>query len=208
MRSDPIASPRGSNDNRPSRRSGWVFRKLWRQDAEALSAHLLRLDAEQRGFRFGRAVADEWVVRYSADTDWMRSLILGCWIGGELRGVGELRALDRPWRSRSAEAALSVERPFEARGIGTELFHRALVIARNRGIERLYMLCQAENDRVQRIVRKLRPRLLVAGDQIECEIDLRPADALSIAAEICDDGCALVGSIWDWQNRIAANPAA
>ena len=203
MRNDPIARPQGSNDNLPSRRSGWVFRKLWRRDAGAMTTHLLRLDPQQRAFRFGRAVADEWVAHYGADTDWMRSVILGCWIAGELRGVGELKALDQPWRSRSAEAALSVERAFEGRGIGTELFHRALVIARNRGIGRLYMLCQAENDRVQRITRKLRPRLVVGGDQIECQIDLAPADAFSIAAELCDDGCALAGSIWDWQRRLA-----
>jgi len=194
---------RGLNDNQPGSRSGWVFRKLWPQDANALSAHLLRLAPEQRAFRFGHMVADEWIERYCASTDWFRSVTLGCWVAGELRGVMEFKILDDVW-PRSAEAALSVERDFEARGIGTELLHRGLLIARNRGITRAYMLCLPENERVRRIVRDLRSSVSYGGDQIECEIALAPPDALSLAAEVCDDGCALVLSLWDWQRGLAA----
>ena len=205
MEIDALTSPRGSNDNQPSPRSGWVFRKLWPQDAEAFGAHLLRLDPQQRSFRFGRAVADEWVARYAASTDWFRSVTLGCWIGGELRGAGELKALGRAWPPM-AEAALSVERAFEGRGIGTALFQRGLVIARNRGIARVSMLCLPENLRIQRIVRKVQPKLVFSGDQIECQLGLAPPDALSIATEIYDEGCGLALSLWDWQRRLA--PAA
>jgi GNAT superfamily N-acetyltransferase len=114
--------------------------------------------------------------------------------------VAELKILEPVW-PRSAEAAISVERAFEGRGIGTELLHRMLPIARNRGITRAQMLCLPENHRVQRIVRKLQPKVSHGADQIECEIALTPPDPLSIAAEICDDGCALMLSIWD---RLAA----
>jgi GNAT superfamily N-acetyltransferase len=205
MQVDAIASPPGSNDNRPSPRSRWVFRKLWPQDADALAGHLLRLDPQQRAFRFGRAVADEWILGYCASTDWTRSVTLGCWIAGELRGVAELKILDRAWPAR-AEAAFSVEGAFEARGIGTELFHRSMLIARNRGIARAYMLCLPENQRVQHMVRKMQPSVSHGADQIECEIALDPPDALSLAAEFYDDGCALVLSLWDWPRRVA--PAA
>jgi ribosomal protein S18 acetylase RimI-like enzyme len=205
MQVDAIASPPGSNDNRPSPRSRWVFRKLWPQDADALAGHLLRLDPQQRAFRFGHAVADEWILGYCASTDWTRSVTLGCWIAGELRGVAELKILDRVWPAR-AEAAFSVEGAFEARGIGTELFHRGLLIARNRGIARAYMLCLPENQRVQHMVRKMQPSVSHGADQIECEIALDPPDALSLAAEFYDDGCALVLSLWDWPRRVA--PAA
>ena len=201
MQIDPLASLQGSNDNQASLRSGWVFRKLWPQDAEAFRTHLLRLDAGQRACRFGHAVADERIVQYCASTDWIRSVTLGCWIAGELRGVAELKILDTVW-PRWAEVALSVERTFEARGIGTELFRRVVLVARNRGINRAYLLCLPENQRVQRIVRKLRPMLIHDGDQIECEIELSLPDPLSVAAELCDDGWALVLSLWDWQRTI------
>jgi len=205
MEINALASPQGSNDNRPGPRVAWVFRKLWAHHVDALAAHLLRLDAQQRAFRFGRAVADEWVARYAKDTDWFRSVILGCWIAGELRGVAEIKGLDQAW-PRAAEAALSVERAFEGRGIGTALFHRGLGIARNRGIARVSMLCLPENLRVQRIVRKVEPKLVYNGDLIECEIRLAPLDALSIAAELYDEGCGFALSLWDWQRRLA--PAA
>jgi RimJ/RimL family protein N-acetyltransferase len=205
MQIDPLPSPPGSNDNRPSPRSGWVFRKLWPQDADALAAHLLRLEPEQRAFRFGHMVADEWIVRYCANTDWVRSVTLGCWVAGDLRGVMELKTVGRVWQGH-AEVALSVERAFEGRGIGTELFHRGSLIARNRGISRIYMLCLPENHRVQKIARKLQPQVAQSSGQIECEIVLTPPDPLSLAAEFCDDGCALVLSLWDWHRRLA--PAA
>jgi hypothetical protein len=205
MQVDAIASPPGSNDNRPSARSRWVFRKLWPQDADALAGHLLRLDPRQRAFRFGHAVADEWILGYCASTDWTRSVTLGCWIAGELRGVAELKILDRAWPVR-AEVAFSVEGAFEARGIGTELFHRSMLIARNRGIARAYMLCLPENQRVQQIVRKMQPSVSYGVDQIECEIALDPPDPFSLASEFCDDGCALALSLWDWPRHVA--PAA
>ena len=195
MQVDPLASLQGSNDNRPSPRSGWAFRKLWPQDVGAFTAHLLRLDAEQRALRFGHVVADEWLVSYGASTDWIRSATLGCWVAGELRGVMELKMLDPFW-SRSAEVALSVERAFESRGMGTELFKRGMLIARNRGVARAHMQCLPENHSVRRMVRKLQPRVSYGGDQIECEIELDPPDPLSLAAEFCGDGCALMLSLW------------
>jgi GNAT superfamily N-acetyltransferase len=203
MEMDSLASQQGSNDNRPSLGAMRAFRKLWPHDADAFGAHLVRLDPQQRSFRFGRAVADEWVAGYAAGTDWFRAVILGCWIAGELRGVVELKLLDHGWPP-SAEAALSVERAFEGRGMGTALFHRGLVIARNRGIVRVIMLCVPENLRVQRVVRKVQSKLTYDGDQVE--IDLAPLDALSIAAEFYDEGCGLALSFWDWQRRLA--PAA
>lgn len=205
MKSDPIASPQGSNDNAPSQRSDWVFRKLWPHDGKAYAAHLQRLDPPQRSLRFGRAVADQFLARYADNTDWFRSVILGCWISGELRGVGEIKILGRGW-PRAGDVALSVERAYEGRRIGTQLFHRGLVIARNRGVSRVSILYSPENLRVQRIVRKVQPTLVFNGDQVECEISLEPPDALSIAAELCDDGCALALSLWDWQSGLA--PAA
>jgi RimJ/RimL family protein N-acetyltransferase len=189
----------GSNDNRAAVR---VFRKLWPQDADEFRAHLLRLSREQRACRFGRAVSDDWIMRYCASTDWIRSVTLGCWIAGELRGLAELKVLDRVW-PRWAELALSVECDVEGQGIGTELFRRLVVIARNRGIVRAYMLCLPENHRVQRIVRKLQPSVAYHGGQIECEIALSLPDPLSITAELYDDGSALMLSLWDWQRRLA-----
>ncbi len=202
MKSDLTTTLEGSNDNQPAPRTAWVFRKLWPQDTSAFAAHLLRLDPEQRSFRFGRAVPDDWVERYAQSTDWFRSLTLGCWIAGELRGVAEIKLLDRPW-PRAAEAALSVERRFEGGGIGTELFRRGLLIARNRGIARISVLSLPENLRIRRLIHAAAPEVTYRDGQIESEISLRPPDALSISAELYDDGCAFALSLWDGYGRAA-----
>jgi GNAT superfamily N-acetyltransferase len=64
-----------------------------------------------------------------------------------LRGAAELRLLAR---AGHAEAALSVERAWQSRGIGTALLELA---ARNRQVNRVHMLCLAENRRLRQLAR-------------------------------------------------------
>ena len=66
-----------------------AFRRLWPEDAGRLAAHMRRLDDESRRFRFGRAVSDEFLDRYCAETDWLHSILIGYEPDGELRGVGD-----------------------------------------------------------------------------------------------------------------------
>jgi GNAT superfamily N-acetyltransferase len=192
----------GSGERQPTARASWVLRKLWPYDAPQFRDHLLRLDPDDRACRFGHAVADEWIADYCEGTDWVRSITLGCWVEGVLRGVGELKMLDRAWPSM-AEFALSVERAFDSGGIGSELLRRLVLVARNRGIARGYLLCLPENRRIQRIVRKLNPALAYHGDQIECELALELPTALTIGEEIYEDGCAAMQAMWDWHQRLA-----
>jgi len=193
----------GSKENQSTARSRWVLRKLWPHDGAQFRDHLLRLDPDERACRFGHAVADEWIAAYCEGTDWTRSITLGCWIEGALRGVGELKLLDRAWPS-TAEFALSVERAFDSSGIGSELLRRLVLVARNRGIARGYLLCLPENRRIQRIVRKLNPSLAYHGDQVECELALALPNALTIGEEIYDDGCAAMQTLWDVQRSFIA----
>jgi GNAT superfamily N-acetyltransferase len=192
----------GSRENQSTTRSRWIFRKLWPHDGAQFRDHLLRLDPDERACRFGHAVADEWIAAYCEGTDWIRSITLGCWVEGDLRGVGELKMLDRA-RPSMAEFALSVEGAFDSSGIGSELLRRLVLVARNRGIARGYLLCLPVNRRIQRIVRKLNPALAHHGDQIECELALALPTALTIGQEIYDDGCAAMQALWDWQQSLA-----
>ncbi|MGE5203406.1 MAG: GNAT family N-acetyltransferase [Acidobacteriota bacterium] len=175
-----------ANDDLPVKSLPPIFRKLWRGESTLLRDHLTRLDVEGRLFRFGHAVSDERIDDYCASTDWRTSVVLSAWIGGTMRAAGELKILKGSWPP-SAEVALSVERHFDSHGIGSELFRRLLVVARNRGIRRIYMLCLSENDRMLRIARKAIPDLRIGGDQIEGEIDLAPPTLLSLGDELYND---------------------
>ena len=167
-----------------------VIRNLWPFEIDAFRRHLQRLDGQTRIERFGRAVADEWLAGYARETDWLHGVVLGCWIDAVLRGVGELRRDGAGW-TPVAEAGLSIERPFQNRGLGSLLTRRLLLVARNRGFARLHVLTQAANTRMLHILRREGARLRFAGgDQIEGELELPPATPVTFAEEWMQEACA------------------
>src|SRR5262245_15543972 len=133
--------------------SGSAVRKLWVGETELYRQHLLRLDAESRRNRFGGAVSDEFIRRYSGPSTLNGAVIYGFFVKGVLRGAAELRLLAR---AGEAEAALSVERAWQSQGVGTALLERVLLAVGNRQVKHLHMLCLAENRRMQQLARKIR----------------------------------------------------
>jgi len=182
-----------------------VIRRLWPAEAHQLRDHLLRLDMDDRIKRFGCATSDEWAVRYCARFDWFRSVVLGFWVDGELRGVGELKPFGSEWPP-VAEIAVTVEKAFTNRGVGSELLRRLITVARNRGIARLYMLCLPGNRQIQRIVRKFDAVLNFHDDRVEGEIELPWPDLATFANEILDEGWAFFCTLIGWRHRPTAFP--
>ena len=146
-------------------------RRLWPGDGERILAHFRRLDDDSRRLRFGRAVSDDFLARYCGDADWLRSILLGFFAEGELRGLGELRRLPGP-AQRIGEFAVTVESPWRGQGIGTSLLGRLAVLARNRGVHSVYMLCLLDNRPVQRIAAKLNASRSLTWGQVEGRIEL------------------------------------
>jgi GNAT superfamily N-acetyltransferase len=147
--------------------SGGSVRRLWIGEAELYRQHLLRLDAESRRNRFGGAVSDEFIRRYAESSALSGAVIYGFFVDDVLRGAAELRLLEH---AGDAEAALSVEKPWQSCGVGTALFERVLLAARNRQIERLHMLCLAENRRVQQLARKFGAELSFEPGSVTSEV--------------------------------------
>jgi ribosomal protein S18 acetylase RimI-like enzyme len=139
-----------------------VIRRLWPSELDRVRAHLLRLDPESRRLRFGGLVGPAQIAAHCAGLDWRAAVIVGYLEAGELRGLGEL-LLAPVSGVRSGELAVSVERRWRNRGIGTELLRRLITAARNRLIGRLDMICLIDNDRVLRMARRLEGRLSFEG---------------------------------------------
>lgn len=171
-----------------------VIRCLWPFEFDQFQQHLQRLDGVSRIDRFGRGVSDEWLIGYSAETDWLRGAVLGCWVEGRLRGVAELRRCGPGW-SPAAEAAVSIEAPFQNKRLGSVLAGRVGLIARNRGIRRLEITTLAMNVRMLRILSKLGAKLRRISDQIEAEIALAPPHGLTLAEEWVEQGWAMVQAL-------------
>jgi len=164
-------------------------RKLFPTEADQLRAHLKRLDEDARRWRFGHPASDETIDRMVDDIDWLNSLHLGYFVDGVLRGSAQLAWTPWHWRD-GAEFAIALEAPYQDHGVGTELLRRAMTAARNRGIGRLYLVCQHGNRRMLSIALKFGAKLAGEGGEVEGTVPLPGANHASLLDETLDEGAA------------------
>lgn len=176
------------------------FRKLWASDGAALQAHLLRLDPESRRMRFGTPVTDYFIEQYAHNALGSHSISHGYFVDGVLRGVAELRGF-RGVAGGEAEAAFSVENEFQNKGIGTELFRRTVLAARNRGISKLFVNFLSQNARMQAIAKKFDAVVTYDSDGGHAQIEAPRANALSMWKEALTDGQDLADSMMQVRSR-------
>lgn len=178
-----------------------VIRKLWPHEWHRFRDHLLRLDKSSRRLRFAHAVADSFIEDYASRMTDMGALVVGAFVDDEVRAAAELRKFGDTW-GREAEAAFSVERPFQDQGLGTELMGRVIRAARNRGVNSLYMSCLAENARMQSIARKHDASLRFEYGEVIGEIIPETPDYFSLVAEAVEDRVGYMMAVLDVSARL------
>jgi GNAT superfamily N-acetyltransferase len=182
-----------------------IVRKLWSADAEAYGDHLLRLDAASRRNRFGGGVGDDFIRGHAERAFEPENVIYGFLADGILRGAAELRPFGQPNRlgaAGQAEAAFSIERPWQSHGVGSELLERTLLAARNRGIKQLHITCLLENQRMQQLARKFDAELRRDFDSVIGEVDAPYPTPMSLMREMIADGAGLATAMLDAQQRM------
>ena len=179
---------------------GGRVRKLWPTEIEKFRDHLLRLDKESRRMRFAHGVSDNFITDYADRMLEMGSVVYGFVDGGQVHAAAELRKLGMVW-GQEAEAAFSVERPWQGQGIGTALMGRVIRAARNRGVQRLYMSCLAENGKIQSIARKHEAELRFEYGEVIGEIIPQWPDYFTYLAEAVDDRVEFMMAVLDLQSR-------
>src|SRR5262245_35006107 len=178
-----------------------TIRRLWPTETEKFRDHLLRLDKDSRRLRFAHAVSDAFIEDYASRMGEFGSLVYGHVVDGRVRGAAELRRLGDTW-GEEAEAAFSVEKPYQDHGVGSELMGRVVRAARNRRIRRLYMSCLAENARMQAIARKHAAVLRFEAGDVVGEILPEQADYYSLATEAAADRMGFIIAVLDLQTRL------
>lgn len=132
--------------------SGWatpIVEVLYPACRQEILDHLHRLDRADRSRRFGLALADEGIERYTQRLDFNRDILFGVYADdARLVGLGHL-ALG----TDAAEFGFSTDAEQRGRGIGQALFDRAVLISRRARVARLYMHCLATNEPVLRMAR-------------------------------------------------------
>jgi GNAT superfamily N-acetyltransferase len=181
--------------------AGGAIRKLWGGETDAYRDHLLRLDPDSRQRRFSGAVSDEVIARHAATARDMGVVVHGFFVDGALRGAAELRPVGSAF-SGEAEAAFSIEHPWQSQGVGSELLQRTLLSARNRGIKALHMHCLADNRRMQQLARKFEADLKFDFGSVVGEVDTPHSTPLSLMREALADVHGLTASILEAQSRL------
>ena len=179
---------------------GGTSRKLWIGEADAYRDHLLRLDPESRHRRFSGAVGDDFIARHAASIGVFGVVVYGFFIDGTLRGAAELRPAAP--LAREAEAAFSIEQPWQSHGVGSVLLERILLTARNRGIAALQMQCLGDNRRMQQLARKFDADLKFDFGSVVGEVDASRLTPLSLLREWTEDGWGFVNAMLDAQSRL------
>ncbi|HSH42431.1 MAG TPA: GNAT family N-acetyltransferase, partial [Arenicellales bacterium] len=165
-----------------------VVRRLGHHARGELAAHLLRLSPCQRRMRFNGGVSDEFVHTYCRGFCGTRSLVLGFFLDGVMRGAGELMLLSDIADSRSCEIAVSVEHQYQGLGIGTGLVRRLLVLAANRRIRTMHVLYTRDNRRMENIALRFGAGLTTDGTQIDAVISVAAPTDHSLFEEALFNG--------------------
>jgi GNAT superfamily N-acetyltransferase len=180
---------------------GGSIRKLWVGETNDYRDHLLRLDQDSRYRRFSGAVSDDFIARHAATAKDIGVVVHGFFVDGELRGGAELRQ-NGSLSAHSAEAAFSIEQPWQSLGVGTELLERTLLSARNRGIKLMRMDCLADNQRMQQLARKFDADLKFDFGSVIGEVDPPRSTLLSLMREVSADSHGVAAAMFEAQSRL------
>ena len=172
---------------------GAVIRKLSADEAPLYRNFLLGLDAQSRRDRFFVHASDAYVMAH-ADRTWDGNTLLhGCFVDGELRGVAELHL---GAHGPAAEAAFVVDPALRNQGIGTALLEATVLAARNRGYRCIRVACLRNNFAMRRLAQKAEAKLMLTFDEVHGEIVAPTPTPLSRLRETALDTYDTAARLW------------
>jgi RimJ/RimL family protein N-acetyltransferase len=184
-------SPSGERPNAP----GSVvvpIRSIGPAQIDRIEAHLLDLDPHDRYLRFGYAANDEQIRRYVAGLNFERDELFGIFNRRlELIAMAHLAFSLDPKYTSCAEFGVSVAKSARGRGYGGRLFERAVMHARNEGVQMLFIHALSENTAMLKIARRAGAVIERDGSESEAHLRLPPADFDSRVTEMVNQQVAI-----------------
>jgi ribosomal protein S18 acetylase RimI-like enzyme len=162
---------------RAANQRDWVpIRSLAPRHHERILAHLKALDERSRYLRFGYAANDSHIAGYVDTIDFEHDEVFGIFNRRlELIAMAHLayRAADAArGRAATAEFGVSVLPKGRRRGFGRRLFEHAMLHARNRGVQTIFIHALSENTAMLRIVRNAGATIEREGSESEAWLKL------------------------------------
>lgn len=188
--------------HRPAEPAEGQVRKLLPAERHLLLEHLLRLDPLSRFMRFGGVVSDAAIARHANRVMTGDAIALGYVVDGEVRAVAELHPLPaRAGMPASAEAAFSVERPFQGKGVGSALMRNLVLLAQNRNIEELQVVFLPSNAPMRNLAVHHAANFSMDDEEVVGRLHAPHATVFSRLREFMGDVFAVCSSAFDLQER-------
>src|SRR6478672_12888752 len=176
----PAAAPVGGSapsTSRPGR--SWVpIRSLGPRHRERIAAHLVELDERSRYLRFGYAASDAQIRRYVDTLDFEHDEVFGIFNRRlELIALAHLAHRNGDalrGRAAASEFGVSVLPKARRRGFGRRLFEHAMLHARNRHVETMFIHALSENTAMLKLARNAGATIEREGSESEAWLKLPP----------------------------------
>ena len=194
---------RPTTDSANHHAEAWVpIRTLAVRHRVEILAHLLALAPQDRYLRFGYAATDSHIERYVDGLNFERDEVFGI-IDRSLRliAVAHLACIGPaellPGQSSStgrtmAEFGVSVLPHARGRGYGRRLFEHAMLHARNRGLNTLYIHALSENTAMLHIARQAGATIERSGGESDAYLRLPEGTLGSHAEALWGEGTAAI----------------
>ena len=169
----------------------WVpIRSLGARQRERVASHLMALDESARYLRFGYPATDAQISKYVDGMDFERDEVFGIFNRHlDLIAVAHLAhpvTSAVPPRPPMSEFGVSVLPKARGRGFGRRLFEHAVLHARNRGVQTLFIHALSENTAMLKIARNAGATVERDGSESEAWLKLPPDTLASHVGEIVE----------------------
>ena len=164
------------------------IRSLGANHRDRIAAHLKLLDDRDRYLRFGFSANDEQIQRYVDGLDFERDEIFGIYNRKiELIAMAHLAFATQPGHETCAEFGVSVLSSARGRGYGARLFDRAMMHARNEGVNLMFVHVLSENTAMLKIARNAGATVERDGSESQACLRMPPATLDTRMTEIVEE---------------------
>ena len=170
----------------------WIpIRILSEKHRPKIIVHLQSLGAQDRYLRFGYPATDEQIKNYVNQLNFERDDIYGVFNRRlDILAMAHLAFSVDPQWSTCAEFGVSVDVRLRGRGLGARLFERAVIHARNQGVDLMFIHALSENTPMLKIAKKAGARVVRDGSESDAYLSLPAADLDSQMNELLEEGMA------------------
>lgn len=174
----------------------WIpIRSLTPRHRSRITTHLCSLSERDRYLRFGYPATDAQVQRYVQSLDFERDEVFGVFNRKlKLIALAHLAypdpARQQAGMPQAAEFGGSVADHLRGRGYGARLFEHAMLHARNRGFDTLFIHALSENTAMLRIARKAGATVERFGSESDAFLKLPPETLASQVEQLVGEGAA------------------